>query len=312
MSSAFYQKLSSKQRGDLNAWSWAGIRCADNAVAMPAGWTVITVNVGPSTINIPVCVLESLPVDVLLGVDWLRASRAIIFWDELILAFRGKLGSVAISATVKPVNTSPLTATIPTPVNIPPYSEMFVEVCVDRSYDYIPEDQTYSVEGSARLRDEKAIMIGQGYVNIKKGKLNLLVSNWSNAPVHLKRGEAIATLNPEDAATPILYIDPNSENSAEEIKEMPLDEIVKKVEALMKSMKIELENYDEKYHKRIVGLLYKYRNVFSDKPGRCTLIQHSINTGDHPPILCQAYREPYKVKPIIQEIIKGMMDDGLV
>jgi hypothetical protein len=181
----FYRRLASKQRGELNAWIWAGIRCADNKVAAPAGWTVITVNVGPSTTNIPVCVLENLPVDALLGVDWLRASKAVIFWDELVLTFRGKLGAVAISATVKPVNTSSLTATAIAPVNIPAYNEKFVEVSVNSPYLYIPEDQTYNVEGSPRLRDVKGVMVGQGYTNVKNGKCNLLVSNWSDKPVNL-------------------------------------------------------------------------------------------------------------------------------
>ena len=307
----FYRRIMKGKDDKLNAWLWAGIRCANNKIAFPEGWTTITVSVGPSTTNIPVCVLENLPVDVLLGVDWLRASKAIIYWDELLLTFRGKLGSVAISAAVKPENTSSLSATMINPVKIPAYSEMFVEVKINDPFAYIPKDQSYNVEGNPRLRDEKGIMIGQGYTHIQNGKLNLLMSNWSDQDVWIPKNRVVATLSPEDSPIPVMYINPDDPNKPPPPEES-LDEKAEKIENLMKAMNIELDKYDEKYHKQIIELLYKYRHVFSDKPGKCTLIQHAIETGDHPPILCQPYREPYKVKPIIQEIIKGMIDDGLI
>lgn len=47
------------------------------------------------------------------------------------------------------------------------------------------------------------------------------------------------------------------------------------------------ENISEKEREQLFRLLLKYANVFADRDdelGRSSAVQHSINTGDHPPI----------------------------
>jgi hypothetical protein len=44
----------------------------------------------------------------------------------------------------------------------------------------------------------------------------------------------------------------------------------------------------------------------------CNLIHHAIDTGENAPILCQAYREPHRLKPIIREIITDMLKNNLI
>lgn len=46
--------------------------------------------------------------------------------------------------------------------------------------------------------------------------------------------------------------------------------------------------------------------------GKCTLIKHSIKTGDHPPIRQQAYRASPDKKVEIDRQVEALLEDGMM
>ena len=62
-------------------------------------------------------------------------------------------------------------------------------------------------------------------------------------------------------------------------------------------------------------LINEYRDVFALSPqelGRTNLVQHHINTGDHPPIRQRAYRVPEAQKRRIEQCIDEMLEQDII
>ena len=60
-------------------------------------------------------------------------------------------------------------------------------------------------------------------------------------------------------------------------------------------------------------LLDKYPECFSDDPGFCSLAQPEINLlSDFKPRRLKAYRVPEKLKPLVKQEIKRMLDLGVI
>ena len=59
-------------------------------------------------------------------------------------------------------------------------------------------------------------------------------------------------------------------------------------------------------------LLTKYRNVFSNKPGRTNLVTHHIKTGDVGPIRLPPYRLPYAYREQVVKELAEMLENGII
>jgi len=65
--------------------------------------------------------------------------------------------------------------------------------------------------------------------------------------------------------------------------------------------------------KKLLALLDKYPECFSDKPGLCDIIQHEIKvTEDFKPKRLRAYRVPENLKSKVEEEIQSMLKSGII
>ena len=65
--------------------------------------------------------------------------------------------------------------------------------------------------------------------------------------------------------------------------------------------------------RRLLELLDRYSECFSDDPGFCTLAEHEINLlPDFKPRRLRAYRVPEKLEPQVKQEIKRMLDLGVI
>ena len=66
---------------------------------------------------------------------------------------------------------------------------------------------------------------------------------------------------------------------------------------------------------RLRELLQDYRDIFAihpDELGRTNIVQHHIETGDHPPIRSRPYRVPYAQKETIEKHIEDMLHRNVI
>jgi len=59
-------------------------------------------------------------------------------------------------------------------------------------------------------------------------------------------------------------------------------------------------------------LLLTFPEVFSDKPGRCKLIEHEIRLRDESPCVQPRYRVPEKFKPQIEAELNKLLDGQFI
>ena len=60
------------------------------------------------------------------------------------------------------------------------------------------------------------------------------------------------------------------------------------------------ENLTEEQKRQVVQLLEESSSVFSSMPGRTDIVEHSIPTGDAPPV----YQPPYRIPPAWQDQVR--------
>ncbi|XP_061495907.1 uncharacterized protein LOC133390739 [Rhineura floridana] len=72
------------------------------------------------------------------------------------------------------------------------------------------------------------------------------------------------------------------------------------------------EEVKEEVKEEILRVLKTYRNLFSNKPGRTSIVIHSIDTGDHAPIRSVPYRVNGKVLNEIKKEVEDMLELGVI
>ena len=66
---------------------------------------------------------------------------------------------------------------------------------------------------------------------------------------------------------------------------------------------------------QLTALIAEYRDIFALKPeelGRTGLVQHRIDTGDHPPVRQRPYRVSDTQRGIIEENVDDMLNRGII
>ena len=59
-------------------------------------------------------------------------------------------------------------------------------------------------------------------------------------------------------------------------------------------------------------VLRRYEEIFTEIPGKASVIEHKIDLTDDRPIRCKPYPLPYTKRGEIREEIKNTMDTGIV
>ncbi len=66
------------------------------------------------------------------------------------------------------------------------------------------------------------------------------------------------------------------------------------------------------HHMDLKKLKEKYKDVLKEVPGKTTLVQHDIPTGDAIPIRLPHYRLAHHSKEILREEIGSLLDQGII
>ena len=67
-----------------------------------------------------------------------------------------------------------------------------------------------------------------------------------------------------------------------------------------------------KQRNEVMEVLRRYEEIFTEIPGRASVIEHKIDLNDDRPIGCKPYPLPYAKRGEIRKDIKNMMDTGIV
>ena len=152
-----------------------------------------------------------------------------------------------------------------------------------------------------------------------------LVENHTCWPVSFDEGDILSTLQeahfPDDETVDHSgYLDSKKGNASsqspqvaklEPVKEQPVD----RIQQLREALRMNHEYLMEEEQQHIEGLVLEHQDVFSldaMELGATTVVSHSIDTGEHPPIKQPARRTPFILRRKIEDLTKQMLDAGAI
>jgi len=84
---------------------------------------------------------------------------------------------------------------------------------------------------------------------------------------------------------------------------------------LLAAVHLDQSTLKEEQHQQLEALLREYADVLaldSSELGSTDAVTHTINTADHPPIHQQARRMPFALRDQIDEMVQGMLAQGVI
>ncbi|GFT76011.1 transposon Ty3-I Gag-Pol polyprotein [Nephila pilipes] len=167
--------------------------------------------------------------------------------------------------------------------------------CLIRGVTKASEHFRYAITNSSSQISEKGVLVAATLVDLKKEMIPVRILNMDNKPKTMDKGAIIASYEPvvDIVARP-------QEFSGEH----PIHSILENLKGLNEDQRTVLQK-----------LLQEFRNLFSTcdaDVGHCNVIQHKINTGDHPPITQNRRHLPLARKEEAEGLVKEMVDNRII
>ncbi|GBM44268.1 Retrovirus-related Pol polyprotein from transposon 297, partial [Araneus ventricosus] len=167
--------------------------------------------------------------------------------------------------------------------------------CLIQGVPEVHEQFRYAVTDFPSEVSQKGVLVAAALVDLEREAIPVRVLNLNNKPKILDEGAVIATCEPV-----VDFVVRPQEFSGEQHLPSSLDN---------------LEILDEGQRTAVRKLLKEFQNLFSTcdaDVGRCNMIQHRINTGDHPPIKQYPRRLPLERKEKADNLVKEMVDNRII
>jgi transposase InsO family protein len=203
------------------------------------------------------------------------------------------------------------------------------------------------LEPLEKLYQKRGSVAANGIATVEPGRqFKILVGNVSTRPVHLVKGQVIATVRPHPSSvfdTPFTLMDvlavtgtdddgkPSEEAKtvkslkrvARENKQEYLEKSVKdlrekkarppKEEELMTAEDVDLSGVDKRWHARIRSMLDRHAAMWSGKLGEITITEHAIDLKpDARPVAVPPYRAGPKTRELEQAEVDRQLRDGVI
>ncbi|GBN72220.1 Retrovirus-related Pol polyprotein from transposon 297, partial [Araneus ventricosus] len=153
----------------------------------------------------------------------------------------------------------------------------------------------YAVKDFPSQVSQKGVLVAATLVDLKKEAIPVRVLNLDHKPKTIDKGAVIA------ACEPVVDIVARPQKFSESLR--------------LPSILENLEGLHEEQRTAVKELLEEFQNLFSTSDsdvGRCNMTQHTINTGNHPPIKQYPKRLPLAKKEEAERLVKEMVDDGII
>lgn len=267
-------------------------------------------------------IVANADVPAMIGIDFLREHNCTTdFGTNTLVINESDVDTVFVGMTK--TNFPVCKVSVAENILVPAKSEMIIPGRVHCKGD-VPKDGL--VETAFLSNARRGLWAAKAYVTVDNRKVPILVRNPNDEPVQLYKGTTTALLHPVTELpvsvntvnkTDVQETDvqePDVENTQENNspKDEACEELPEHMQPLWEDGKKLLSDDQAMELKKLLG---KYSNVFSkDKSdtGVTAQIEHTIDTGDHPPIKQAPRRLPMHKQDAASEEIKEMLQDNIV
>lgn len=234
-----------------------------------------------------------------LGLDFLVPNRALLDYAHGVLQLWNTEVPLLCSKDLIPECCN---VSIATAATLPPLSEMLVPVCVKPSK---PMDQSPDFVGylQPNLQNKCECVVAHAVTSVKGGVTLAWVLNPTHQDMTLREGTHLREFFSVDESeiAPLTHV-PVETVSAVSATELPV-------------VTLEESPANQSQKEQLAALVAEHREIFNTSKavaGKCTLIQHCIKTGDHPPVRQRAYGASPEKKVEIDRQVEALLKDGVI
>ena len=256
-------------------------------------------------------IIDAMAYDAILGRDFLEFYKAKIDLEHHTLALETEPSFFENFVTDKPVEGStPFSCAVHAESSfiIPPQSEILVPGTLGSTR---PVDSTGFIDTRAELAERYHILGAAQLVKVSNSQtVPIQLLNPTNQPVRIYRRTRLAQFSaadPEIATFDLAQADLEAEAGRE--VPTPLD-----TEPRV-PLDVNDTNLSPEEQARVHQLLEKYADAFAytpDQLGRCTVVKHTIDTGQHPPIRLRSYRTSPAKREEIEKQVHEMLENDII
>ena len=266
--------------------------------------------------DIPLLVCDNLlePLQCILGWDFLKFNHLELAFDQsqYFIVGRhghtpvtpihpsGKLGAKCDFPTFEQCATrGPVKVKLVSSIVIPPRTEIIVAGLVSKSAKNTLGMVTPISSGASDLHSAYSVCTSNNR------SLSIRLLNTGQERIELQKGAKIAEF------CPVVYQPSKSEQSNDntEVVGSILQENKETIHELESAICPTLSEHDRK---ALLSTLLKYRDVFDNKLGHTSVVTHSIETGDSPPICQRPRRLPYAYRQDAESQIEEMLEQQVI
>ena len=185
---------------------------------------------------------------------------------------------------------------------LPPSSELLIE-------GYIVGGSPGCSEGlvePAVSLGNKGLMCARTVVDSSKANVCLSVINVSSKPVKLRQNTPLGTLQTFEQ---IYTVETPKQNTDKQTTATELPEHLKPL------VEKASDSLTDEQKQSLTDLLIQYGDIFvgpDGKVGRTDIVKHTIDTGDNHPFKLPMRRQPLAQKPIIENELEKMLEQGVI
>lgn len=299
------------------------------------GQVSLAVRVGTAVIKVPFLVCDSLPVDALLGTEFIdRHVRDIHVEDRSIELkdgtevpiLRSTFGQPPTDQPVPALQTDKKTKARPTSnkirvakqVLLQPHSQTWVSAVSQRKGSVI-------IEPKQTLSDQQLVSASNGIAQVRpEVPFRLLVANFGDQPTRLHKGQVIAhafahpafIAKTEVTLAEVLNIQVDQAEPAQSKTPIGAEQDTSILTRNLKSKSVSdipLDGVDKKWHASIRAMLAKHSSMWDGRLGKIAATEHRIDLkNDVQPVRQNPYRSGHKEREFAREEIEKMLKAGVI
>ena len=300
--------------GELDVWKGTErLVDASGNLMRVMGTKVASIRLGEGEFTHPVIVVDKLPMEALLGMDFILQNGCILDPAAGKIRVRSKPGmTLPLQSNVPRCDAAKLCTTacvtLKETIKIPPLHE----VEVNGTFTGELEPGPWLIESSGVPK--KTVHVANAIVIPRNGMVTMRLMNSSCEPVTVYQGDLIARmelLKSSEVVTIGCLSTEESLQSTDTHTPQITPEKEKKLWEIVQGMGAELSSQERK---RVFDLLVKYQAIFPQKGeiGKTKVLQHKICTGNAPPVRQRPRRTHFHQREESRKVLREMLDNNIV
>ena len=259
-------------------------------------------------------VTREMPHPVLLGWDFIQGNNVTIDGSKSQM----NIGTTTVKfLPIWKILPRVCGATLRETTVIPPRSEMVVAAKLEpvKNYEVVPDGFDGVLEAKEVFRNDAGIMVARTAGTVRRGTAPAKLMNVGDSEVTLQANTCLgsfyaAVSNTVKVARVGIY---EFVDDPVESNQWPTNEVTKK--ASVSAVSLDDSKLSNKDHSSAKQLLEEFHDIFAESKsdlGRTGLTQHSIVTGQAPPIKQSPRRVPFAMRDELEKQVDEMLDQDII